>query len=106
MAVGEAWQDFDLIFASEIGTPLDPDNAHLFSRICVAPVWGIGICTSEALGRVADAGAGHGSLRGVGGAGALQRGHHERRLRTPSVDGQKRAAAELMSRARIREIGS
>ena len=35
MAVGEAWEDRDLIFPSEVGTPLDPDNvSHLFSRIC------------------------------------------------------------------------
>lgn len=35
MAVGEAWEDHGLVFPSEVGTPLDPDNvSHLFSRIC------------------------------------------------------------------------
>lgn len=34
-AVGSAWQDSGLIFASEIGTPLDPDNfSHVFSHLC------------------------------------------------------------------------
>ncbi len=33
--LGEAWQACGLIFASEVGTPLDPDNfSHLFSRWC------------------------------------------------------------------------
>jgi hypothetical protein len=26
MAVGEAWEDHGLVFSSEVGTPLDPDN--------------------------------------------------------------------------------
>jgi integrase len=35
MAVGEAWEDHGLMFCSEVGTPLGPDNvSHLFSRIC------------------------------------------------------------------------
>lgn len=35
MAVGEAWEDHGLVFSSEVGTPLDPDNvSHLFSKIC------------------------------------------------------------------------
>ncbi len=34
IAAGRAWQDYGLIFATEIGTPLDPDNfSHAFSRI-------------------------------------------------------------------------
>ena len=52
MAVGEAWEDHGLIFPSQVGTPLDPDNvSHL-------------------------------------------------------VEGQKRAAAELMSAQLLRDIGS
>lgn len=35
MAVGEAWEDHGLVFPSEVGTPLDPDNvSHRFSKIC------------------------------------------------------------------------
>jgi integrase len=35
IAAGEAWQDHGLIFASEIGMPLDPDNfSHRFSQLC------------------------------------------------------------------------
>ena len=35
MAAGTLWQDHGLIFASEVGTPMDPDNfSHSFSRLC------------------------------------------------------------------------
>ena len=35
MAAGPLWQDHGLIFASEIGTPMDPDNfSHSFARLC------------------------------------------------------------------------
>jgi integrase len=35
MAAGTLWQDYGLIFASEIGTPMDPDNfSHSFARLC------------------------------------------------------------------------
>lgn len=35
LRIGSAWQDCGLIFPSEAGTPLDPDNfSHLFSRLC------------------------------------------------------------------------
>jgi integrase len=35
LAAGEAWQDHGLIFPSEVGTPLDPDNfSHRFSALC------------------------------------------------------------------------
>jgi integrase len=35
LAAGEAWQDHGLIFPSEVGTPLDPDNfSHRFSDLC------------------------------------------------------------------------
>ena len=35
IAAGSSWQDHGLIFASEVGTPMDPDNfSHSFSRLC------------------------------------------------------------------------
>ena len=35
LGLGAAWQDHGLIFPSEVGTPMDPDNfSHLFSRLC------------------------------------------------------------------------
>jgi integrase len=35
MAAGALWQDYGLIFASEAGTPMDPDNfSHSFARLC------------------------------------------------------------------------
>jgi site-specific recombinase XerD len=35
MAAGTLWRDHGLIFASEVGTPMDPDNfSHSFSRSC------------------------------------------------------------------------
>jgi integrase len=36
MAAGARWRDYGLIFASEIGTPMDPDNfSRSFSRLCL-----------------------------------------------------------------------
>jgi len=35
LAAGPLWQDHGLIFASEVGTPMDPDNfSHSFARLC------------------------------------------------------------------------
>jgi integrase len=35
MAAGQRWQDHGLIFASETGTPMDPENfSRSFSRLC------------------------------------------------------------------------
>jgi integrase len=35
MAAGERWHDHGLIFSSEIGTPMDPENfSRSFSRLC------------------------------------------------------------------------
>ncbi len=35
MAAGPLWQDHGLIFASEVGTPMDPDGfSHSFARLC------------------------------------------------------------------------
>jgi integrase len=36
IAAGPSWQDHGLIFPSEVGTPLDPDNfSHTFARLCL-----------------------------------------------------------------------
>lgn len=107
MAVGEAWEDHGLVFPSEVGTPLDPDNvSHLFSRIC------------------RSAGLGHWHLHELRHSGAslmLAQGTdlyvvsevlgHSSIAITKDVyghliEGQKRAAAELMSRALMTDIGS
>ena len=35
MAAGALWHDHGVIFASEVGTPMDPDNfSHSFARLC------------------------------------------------------------------------
>ena len=35
IAAGVLWQDHGLIFASEVGTPMDPENfSHSFARLC------------------------------------------------------------------------
>jgi integrase len=35
IAAGEVWQEHGLVFTSEVGTPVDPDNfSHAFSRLC------------------------------------------------------------------------
>jgi integrase len=35
IAAGPLWQDHGLIFTSEVGTPMDPDNfSHTFSKLC------------------------------------------------------------------------
>ena len=35
MAAGQRWQDHGLIFSSETGTPMDPENfSRSFSRVC------------------------------------------------------------------------
>ena len=107
MAVGEAWEDHGLVFPSEVGTPLDPDNvSHLFSRIC------------------RRAGLGHWHLHELRHSGAslmLAQGTdlyvvsevlgHSSVAITKDVyghlvEGQKRAAAELMSAQLMRDIGS
>src|SRR3954447_22160665 len=107
IAVGEAWQDHGLIFPSELGTPLDPDNvSHLFSRIC------------------RQAGLGHWHLHELRHSGAsltLAQGTdlyvvsevlgHSSVAITKDVyghlvEGQKRAAAQLMSTALLSDIGS
>ena len=107
MAVGEAWEDHGLIFPSEVGTPLDPDNvSHLFSRIC------------------RRAGLGHWHLHELRHSGAslmLAQGTdlyvvsevlgHSSVAITKDVyghlvEGQKRAAAQLMSTALLSGIGS
>jgi integrase len=107
MAVGEAWEDYSLIFSSKVGTPLDPDNvSHVSSRIC------------------RRAGLGHWHLHELRHSGAslmLAQGTdlyvvsevlgHSSVAITKDVyghlvEGQKRAAAHLMSTALLRDIGS
>lgn len=107
IAVGEAWQDHSLIFPSELGTPLDPDNvSHAFSRIS------------------RRAGLGHWHLHELRHSGAslmLAQGTdlyvvsevlgHSSVAITKDVyghlvEGQKRAAAQLMSTALLRAVGS
>jgi integrase len=107
IAIGEAWHDHGLIFPSQTGTPLDPDNiSHVFSRISHR------------------AGLGHWHLHELRHSGAslmLAQGTdlyvvsevlgHSSVAITKDVyghlvGGQKRAAAELMSRALLSEIGS
>ena len=107
MAVGEAWEDHGLIFPIEVGTPLDPDNvSHLFSRI-----W-----------RRAGLGRWHlHELRHSGASLMLAQGtdlyvvsevlgHSSVAIMKDVyghlVEGQKRAAAELMSAQLLRDIGS
>ena len=35
IAAGALWQEHGLVFTSEVGTPVDPDNfSHAFSRLC------------------------------------------------------------------------
>jgi hypothetical protein len=36
MAAGPLWQDHGLIFASEVGTPMDPDNSRTPSPGCAS----------------------------------------------------------------------
>jgi integrase len=107
IAVGEAWHDHGLIFPSQIGTPLDPDNiSHVFSRIS------------------RRAGLGHWHLHELRRSGAslmLAQGTdlyvvsevlgHSSVAITKDVyghlvEGQKRAAANLMSAALMRDFGS
>jgi Phage integrase family len=41
IAAGTLWQDRKLIFASEVGTPMDPGNfSHSFARLCERAVLG------------------------------------------------------------------
>jgi integrase len=107
IAVGEAWEDHGLIFPSKVGTPLDPDNvSHVFSRIC------------------RRAGLGHWHLHELRHSGAslmLAQGTdlyvvsevlgHSSVAITKDVyghlvEGQKRAAAQLMSTVLLTDIGS
>ncbi len=102
MAGGASWQDHGPIFASEVGTPMDPDNfSHYFSRLCERAGRGHGhphelrhsgvsLSTSLAQGKplhVVSEVLGHASI-------AITK---DCAVRT--VEGDKRAAAESMSRA-------
>ena len=105
--MGDAWEDYGLIFPSEVGTPLDPENvSHLFSRICRRASlghWhlhelrhsGASLMLAQATDLyVVSEVLGHSSV-------AITKdvyGH--------LVEGQKRAAAELMSQQLLGDIGS
>jgi integrase len=107
IAIRPAWQEYDLIFPSAVGTPLDPDNVSpLFSRIC------------------RRAGLGHWHLHELRHSGAslmLAQGTdlcvvseilgHSSVAITKDVyghlvEGQKRVAAARMSEALLRSNGS
>ena len=107
IAIGEAWQDHGLIFPSQTGTPLDPDNiSHVFSRMS------------------RRAGLGHWHLHELRHSGTslmLAQGTdlyvvsevlgHSSVAITKDVyghlvEGQKRAAATLMSAALLHDVGS
>jgi integrase len=107
IAIGPAWREYDLIFPSALGTPLDPDNvSHRFSRIC------------------RRAGLGHWHLHELRHSGAslmLAQGtdlYVVSEVLGPSsvaitkdvyghlVEGQKRAAATRMSEALLTPNGS
>ena len=107
IAIGEAWCDDGLIFTSQTGTPLDPDNiSHVFSRMS------------------RRAGLGHWHLHELRHSGASLMLAQGTDLYVVSevlgqssvsitkdvyghlVEGQKRAAATLMSAALLRDVGS
>jgi hypothetical protein len=55
MAAGPLWQDYGLIFASAVGTPIDPDNfSHSFARLCER-ARALASARVASLGRLADA---------------------------------------------------
>ncbi len=106
MAIGEVWQDHGLIFPSEIGTPLDPDNvSHVFSRICVRGVGALASSRAAAVRGLADVGTGYRSLRCLGEVLGHSSVAITKDVYGHLVEGQKRAAAELMSKALMREGG-
>ena len=107
MAVGEAWEEHRLIFCSEVGTPLDPDNlSHLFSRICRRAGlrhWHLHELRHSGASLMLAQGTDLYVVSEVLGQSSVAitkdvYGH--------LVEGQKRAAAQLMSTALFREVGS
>jgi integrase len=102
---GSLWRDYGLVFVTEVGTPVDPDNfSHAFSRLCE------------------DAGLGHWhphELRHSGASLMLAQGTplhvvsevlgHASIAITKDVyghltEGDKRAASEAMSRALLGDL--
>jgi integrase len=107
IAAGPAWRDHGLIFPSEVGTPLDPDNfSHVFSRLCRRA--GLGhwhpheLRHSGASLMLAQGTALHVVSEVLGHAGiAITKdvyGH--------LVEGDKRAAAQAMTDTLFGDIGS
>jgi integrase len=85
MAAGPLWQDYGLIFASEIGTPMDPDNfSHSFARLCERA--GLGHSHPHELRHSgASLSLAQGTLHVVSdGTRACQHRHHQGRVRAPA----------------------
>jgi integrase len=83
MAAGPLWQDHGLIFASEVGTPMDPDNfSHSFARLCEGA--GLGHWHPHELrhsGASLMFRAGHAAACGLRGSGTRQHRYHQGRVR-------------------------
>jgi hypothetical protein len=98
MAARELWQDHGLIFASKVGTPMNPQNlSHSFARPCERA--GLGHWDQHELrhsGALADAGLGDAAARGLRGALPSQYRHHQGRIRH-LLEGDKRAARKDLS---------
>ena len=89
MAAGSLWQDHGLIFASEVGTPMDPDNfSHSSSGCASGPGSVIGIRTSYVTRAPRRLGPGHAVARGLRGARARQHRNHQGRVRASARRGR------------------
>ena len=86
MAAGALWQDYGLIFASEVGTPMDPDNfSHSFARLCQRA--GLGHWHPHELrhsGASLMFGPGHAAARGLRGAWPCEHRRYQGRVRAPA----------------------
>ncbi len=97
MAAGTLWQDRGLIFASEVGTPMDPDYfSHSFARLCERA--GLGHWHPHKLRHsgASQFGPGHAAACGFRGARACQHRRHQGRVRELSgiaSDGRETAGA-------------
>ena len=101
MAAGPAWRDYGLIFASDTGAPLDPGELlpRLRQAVQQGRAWPLAPARAAALGRLADARAGHTPACGVGDLGARQHHDHQGRVRAPGRRGPT-------GRRRIHEPGT
>jgi len=89
MAAGSLWWDHGLIFASETGAPLDPENfSRAFAKLCNrGRAWPLAPARAAALRRLADSRPGYITACGVGDLGARQHHDHQGRLRAPGRRG-------------------